>query len=81
MSLVYLLTILIICFLLFLVNDFFSLIEVYFTICYYNSLIRGIIMECTWGISELTEQLSLLQSMIDQESDIKRKLYLKKKVI
>ena len=35
-------------------------------------------MECTWGISELTEQLSLLQSMIDQESDIKRKLYLEK---
>ncbi len=35
-------------------------------------------MKCTWGKKEFAEQLSLLQSMIDQETDIKRKLYLEK---
>ena len=35
-------------------------------------------MECTWGNKEFAEQLKLLQSMIDQETDTKRKLYLEK---
>ena len=37
-------------------------------------------MECTWGNKEFAEQLKLLQSMIDQETDTKRKLYLEKEV-
>ena len=35
-------------------------------------------MECTWGNKEFAEQLKLLQTMIDQETDTKRKLYLEK---
>ena len=35
-------------------------------------------MENTWGRKEFAEQLGKLQSMIEQESDIKRRLYLEK---
>ena len=44
--------------------------------CYHKSLIRGIIMECTWGRKEFAEQLTKLQTLIEQETDIKRRLYL-----
>lgn len=35
-------------------------------------------MKCTWGRKDFAEQLSKLQSMIEQETDIKRRLYLEK---
>lgn len=35
-------------------------------------------MECNWGKREFTEQLSKLEELINQEKDLKRKLYLEK---
>lgn len=35
-------------------------------------------MECTWGRKDFAEQLTKLQTLIEQETDIKRRLYLEK---
>ena len=35
-------------------------------------------MECTWGRKDFAEQLTKLQTLIEQETDVKRRLYLEK---
>jgi hypothetical protein len=62
-----------------LVNYFFlALFELYFLVWYHKSLIGGAYMELTWNRSDFAEQLKKLECLVEEEQDIKKRVYLEK---